>query len=229
MKRGTGFLRYVVSSIEITPVDAATPKLEGVPVVWRPRPNSADGGDNQGTELALMSWTPFATPAAVVGGSELDAQITSIWGGVCKAGAPATSVIWSFRTQAAGASKTGWKLTGIAAPDPPDTVRSGPPPLLLRVTEPWRPLKGNNPQTATVLPALVISQTVRCTPQAPAATQPLVDWTKFSSAAQLTTVTLQKGGWLNNDADMASLLRYHSMFVSAAAAPSAVAGERLVL
>ncbi|BBX48719.1 hypothetical protein GCM10009641_02350 [Mycobacterium cookii] len=140
-KRGENLYRYTIQSISLAQVSGPGPMLlndaAGVPSVWRPNA-AANGGDDRAIDLALLDWTPFATPQAVVAGSALTTTVTTTWSSVCDPAAPATSVFWCFNRANVGTSPDGWTLQGTAWPDPPDTVRSAPPPLTLKVNELWR-------------------------------------------------------------------------------------------
>jgi hypothetical protein len=158
-KRGDDFYRYTIQSITL-----GGPKLlnaaAGVPSVWRL--NAPPGGDDRAIDLALMDWTPFATPRAVVSSTTLDSQVTHLWGTVCDQAAPPAPVFWDFERAKVGPSPTGWTLTGTAWPDPPDTVRSAPPPLQLTITELWRTGITLVDSLAAVEPAYVLAWPVPC-------------------------------------------------------------------
>ncbi|HKO19013.1 MAG TPA: hypothetical protein VJU82_09010, partial [Acidobacteriaceae bacterium] len=140
-KRGQSFYRYTIQSISLSQVSGPAPALlndaSGVPSVWRQNA-SVNGGDDRSVDLALLDWTPFATPHAVVAGSSLTTTVTNTWSSVCEPAAPVAAVFWCFNRANVGTSTSGWTLQGTAWPDPPNTVRSAPPPLTLKVKEIWR-------------------------------------------------------------------------------------------
>ncbi|MEM9636335.1 MAG: hypothetical protein AAGA94_01710, partial [Pseudomonadota bacterium] len=89
-------------------------------------------------QLALLTWLPNPTPAAIERSEQLRRTITDRWGSICNEPAPAAPVLWSFHEEPLGPSKTGWRLVGKAWPDPPGTERSQDTDLEVSVGESWR-------------------------------------------------------------------------------------------
>lgn len=148
-RRGKRCYRYHLNTVAIEAIDGATgqpldsPLLDGEdkPNTWwddRPASPTPVVGDDVGAQLALLTWTPNATPAAAI--RTLDRTTTNVrrWGNVCLPVAPATPILWTLGGQPAGPSQAGWDLRGIAWPDPPGTTRLDLPALDLAVREPWR-------------------------------------------------------------------------------------------
>ena len=149
-------LSYDVLSVDITPTVTGGP----TPATWwtlRP-PNEA----NEGVHLALLSWVPEATPKALVRSETLDERITDRWGTVCSQAAPPAAVLWTFRFEPLGPDDRGWTVDGEQWPDPPNTVRSTPPQLELRVTERWRSGDAVADAARGVAPAEVVLGLVGC-------------------------------------------------------------------
>jgi large repetitive protein len=186
-KRGENFYRYTIQSITIHG-PALLNSASGVPSTWRL--NAPPGGDDRAIDLALMDWTPCATPRAVVSSTALDNQVTHIWGTVCDQSAPPAPVFWDFEQAKIGVSSTGWALVGTAWPDPPGTVRSAPPPLKLTVTELWRTGVAVVDSMAAVEPAYVLAWPVPCIPEqltAPPPSQLISDDHPEISSAKVQT------------------------------------------
>lgn len=154
VKRGRMSYKYVINSITIAQSLTINPG-EVVPLTWRTR-HDAPGGDDNNCELALLDWTPNATPKALTRSEYLIEQIEDRWIRVCFTGAPPTSILWTFQEEALGASPKGWTLEGTAWPDPPDTIRSEPPDLVSKVNDKWR--TGNELFEAQILiePSIVV-------------------------------------------------------------------------
>lgn len=89
-------------------------------------------------QLALLTWVPNATPAAIERSEHLNRIIYDRWGVVCNDPAPAAPVLWAFHDEPLGPSKSGWRLVGKAWPDPNDTERSDETDLEVGVCESWR-------------------------------------------------------------------------------------------
>jgi hypothetical protein len=131
IQKGEDVFQYTLKSVELIGdlTDGATP------AVWWPQ---KAGDNNAQAQLALLSWIPDPTPKAIERSKFLDETITETWGTVCRPAAPPTSVMFTFLQEALGPSLYGWMMDGEAWPDPPNTVRSVPPNLKLKVTERWR-------------------------------------------------------------------------------------------
>jgi hypothetical protein len=118
------FVRYKLKSLLLN-----QPLLENnrpKPVNFWKKPADKPGDDESSVDLALLSWSPDPTPRAVQRSKELTDTIIDRWEIVCRQIAPATSVLYTFNQKPAGFSEAGWKLNGIAFPDPPGTIRSKP-------------------------------------------------------------------------------------------------------
>ncbi|RYZ13959.1 MAG: hypothetical protein EOP49_53995, partial [Sphingobacteriales bacterium] len=97
---------------------------EPKPVRFWKKATDKPGDAESSVDLALLSWSPDATPRAVQRSKELVQTVTNRWEIVCKQIAPATSVFYSFNQKPLGYSYAGWNLNGIAWPDAPGTLRS---------------------------------------------------------------------------------------------------------
>ncbi len=139
VQRGERFYRYEVKSVRLTAAGADDPVEKGdTPVVWWDRQGNPAAHDDSDVQLALLDWIPDPTPAAALRTQARDAAMLEKWGTVCSDIAKEASVFWTFQGKASGASASGWTLVGTPWPDPPGTIRSSPPPVILKVTEPWR-------------------------------------------------------------------------------------------
>ncbi|WP_121355640.1 OmpA family protein [Flavisolibacter nicotianae] len=118
------FVRYKLTSLSLSQplLENSKPK----PVNFWKKPTDKPGDDESSVDLALLSWSPDPTPRAVQRSKELTDTVTDRWEIVCKQIAPATSVLYTFNQKPLGLSDAGWKLAGVAFPDPPGTVRSKP-------------------------------------------------------------------------------------------------------
>lgn len=127
-------VRYDIVSVELTGAD-----LDGAerPSVWWLPDSPLDA--NAGVQLALLTWTPTATPKAIETSNWLSQTVIDRWGSACRPPADPAPVLWTFLRQANGPRLTGWRLKdGIPQPDEAGTVRSAPPDVELRVQEAWR-------------------------------------------------------------------------------------------
>ena len=152
-------MKYEVAEITISP---AIPGGLTIPVTWwQPaRPNAS--GDSQATDkgvnLALNSWIPVPFPSAYQRSQQQEQTIRDRFEVICQPIAPATSILWTFNAHFTittnsiirnpgdpfpGYSPAGWKLNGIAWPDPPGTQRSEFPNLKLYVHEGDYPNRNN--------------------------------------------------------------------------------------
>ncbi|MBS1813314.1 MAG: hypothetical protein JSS87_00395 [Acidobacteria bacterium] len=157
VQRGDLWYKYTLHSVELIGTVSAGP----TPATWW---NTKAGDQALEAQLALLSWIPNATPKAFTSSKYLDETVTEQWGTVCSKGAPPAAVLWTFFGQRVGPSETGWLLTGTAQPDPPDTVRSSWPSLLLRVTERWCCGNSSIDNLRGIIPAEVDAQAVACAP-----------------------------------------------------------------
>ncbi len=142
---GARQVRYEIKSITIDPElpDGNT----DIPVTWwqpaRPDAPADSQATDKGVNLALNSWIPVPFPRAYQRSDEQRQVIRNRFEVICREIAPATSVLWTFNQQQSGASPPGWKLDGIAWPDPPDAYRSIPPQTRLHIHEPDYPARTN--------------------------------------------------------------------------------------
>lgn len=107
-----------------------------IPVAWWSNNPVLDRAD--ALQLALFTWSPDPTPAAIERSEFLRRKVTDRWGTVCYPAAPAAPVLWSFHRERLGNSEAGWMVDGVAWPDPNETVRSEDPDLTMHVFEAWR-------------------------------------------------------------------------------------------
>ncbi|WP_127473873.1 DUF6603 domain-containing protein [Microbacterium sulfonylureivorans] len=152
---GDRWWRYRVNAIVLTggvgPGDA--------PSTWI-KPLAATG-PHAGPTLALLDWLPTATPTAVPYGENLVETVRHQWGSVCGQGAPPAQVLWTFHDSPDGPSDDGWRLTGVAWPDPPGTARTQAADLRVRVIELWR-IRPRVDLVQGTAPAVVIGDQVLC-------------------------------------------------------------------
>lgn len=159
---GDRWWRYRVTGITVTkvaPGGGATFGPGATPATWIEP--AADAGPHAGADLALLSWSPTATPNAVPYGESLVKTVTKIWGSVCDDAAPPAHVLWTFSDSPNGPSDDGWLLVGVAWPDDPDTVRSNPADTRVQVSEPWR-IAPRVDQAQGTTPAAVIGDVAAC-------------------------------------------------------------------
>lgn len=145
-------LQYVLNELTISPALPGSPPE--IPVTWWQPARPGVSQDSQSTDkavnLALNSWIPVPFPRAYQRSEEQIKTIRDRFEVICKQIAPATSVLWTFNAHFTittssiirnpddpfpGYSLNGWKLNGIAWPDPPGTQRSRAPQLKLYVHE----------------------------------------------------------------------------------------------
>jgi hypothetical protein len=153
--RGEIFFKYTV-----TQVDLSGPLTAGkTPATWW---KQKSGDRPLEAQLALLSWVPEPTPKAIERSKFLEETVKETWGTVCWPAAQPAPVLWTFLQEPLGPSPIGWVLEGEAWPDAPNTVRSGPPDVLLKVTERWRCGDSMLDALAGVIPAQVEGAAVRC-------------------------------------------------------------------
>ena len=155
VQRGDVWFRYTVKDVEL--IGALTPGL--TPATWW-KPKS--GSTAVEAQLAMLTWVPEATPKALGSSRFLDESVHEHWGTVCQPAARPAPVFWTFLRELLGPSASGWNLTGRAWPDAPETVRSGPPDLRLKVSERWRSGRVTADKLRGILPALVGGASVAC-------------------------------------------------------------------
>ena len=160
VQKGNDVFQYTLKKVELIGelLDGATP------AVWWPQ---KAGDEATEAQLALLSWVPDPTPKALERSQFLEETIKETWGTVCRPAAPPTSVMWTFLQEPFGPSLYGWMLDGEAWPDPPDTVRSVPPPLKLKVTERWRTGVHSIDSLTGIIPAIIVGAPVTCPPKRP--------------------------------------------------------------
>ena len=168
-KRGPNFVRYTIDEIELRLVSiGGSPPPAGLdptgpgprPYTWRRGPQ-AGGSDGLPVDLAILDWKPTNVDKAMLEGPALDAMVDDRWEHVCRPVAEPAAVLWTFRLEPLGPSPIGWRLDGIAWPDPDGTHRSVPVDTGLRVVETWRTgtfVDGLLPHK----PAEVVGTLVRC-------------------------------------------------------------------
>ena len=155
VQRGDVWFKYTITNVELLgPLSAGA-----TPATWWA---SKSGAKALEAQLALLSWVPDPTPKAVASSKYLDETIKQVWGTVCEPAAPAAPVLYSFLLQVLGPSDTGWQLYGLPWPDPPNTVRSNPPDVSLKVTERWRCGKPFIDKLRGIIPAEVDGAFVPC-------------------------------------------------------------------
>ena len=155
VQRGDMWYQYTLTKVElIGPVTAGK-----TPAVWW---NSKAGDQALEAQLALLSWVPDPTPKAVGSSKFLDETTHEKWGSVCEPAAPPTPIFWTFFFQLLGPSNYGWLPFGLAWPDPPQTVRSAPPDIYLKVTERWRVGNPMIDRMRGIVPAEIEGAAVQC-------------------------------------------------------------------
>jgi hypothetical protein len=155
VERGDVWFKYTVQTVEL--IGSVTAGNQ--PATWW---KSKAGAQALEAQLALLSWVPEATPKAVGSSKYLDETVKEQWGTVCWPAAPAAPVFWTFLAQVLGPSAVGWRLEGKAWPDPPQSVRSMPPDLNLKVTERWRCGDPVIDRLRGIVPAQVEGKSVQC-------------------------------------------------------------------
>lgn len=131
VQRGDVSYKYTITKIELT----GTLTAGATPATWW---NTKAGAQALEAQLALLSWVPDPTPKAVGSSTYLDETTKEKWGTICQPAAPPAPIFYTFFFQPLGPSDWGWDPYGLAYPDPPNTVRSGPPDMSLHVSERWR-------------------------------------------------------------------------------------------
>ncbi|MCC6589313.1 MAG: hypothetical protein IT168_21625 [Bryobacterales bacterium] len=160
VQKGNDVFQYTLKKVELIGelLDGSTP------AVWWPQ---KAGDEAMEAQLALLSWVPDPTPKAIEKSKFLEETIKETWGTVCEPAAPPTSVLWTFLQEPFGPSLYGWMLDGEPWPDPPNTVRSQPPPTKLKVTERWRTSVYTIDTLTGIIPAEIVGAPVICPPKRP--------------------------------------------------------------
>lgn len=192
VQKGNDVFQYKLKQVELIGelMDGSTP------AVWWPQKAGAEATEAQ---LALLSWIPDPTPKAIERSKFLEETIKETWGTVCQPAAPPTSILWTFLEEPSGPSLYGWMLDGEAWPDPPNTIRSAPPPLKLKVTERWRTGIYAIDSLTGIIPAEIVGAAVRCPPKQPepgiSSTPPGTTTLSSPNAAQIpgTTTPIRAG------------------------------------
>ena len=155
IQKGDDVFQYTLTSVELIGdlLDGSTP------AVWWPQ---KAGDTPTQAQLGLLSWVPDPTPKAIERSHFLEETVKETWGTVCFPAAAPTSVLFTFLHEPFGPSTYGWVLDGKPWPDPPDTIRSVPPTLTLKVSERWRTASDEVDELAGVIPAVVEGAPVVC-------------------------------------------------------------------
>ena len=124
-------VRFELKDVKITN-NTTGEVVHDLPAVWRAATEMVQGQDTT-VDLALNSTQPTGTPRAFERSDELNKTVAQRWGGMCQPIAPAAPVLWTFHQKPLGTSSSGWKVVGVAAPDPPQSTRSQPPDSVLQV------------------------------------------------------------------------------------------------
>ncbi|MBG6240057.1 hypothetical protein IWX78_003048 [Mycetocola sp. CAN_C7] len=154
---GDRWWRYEL--VNVTLDGPLTPATGKTPSTWWAAP--ADAGPVAGPTLALLDWLPTPHSAAVPYGEALTTQVKHRWGTVCGNAAPPARLLWTFDRCPTGPSPVGWRLDGVAWPDPPDRPRSIPVAGRVDITEPWR-IDPVTDRVQATQPATVIGDAVPC-------------------------------------------------------------------
>ncbi|WP_076262541.1 hypothetical protein [Intrasporangium flavum] len=158
---GDRWWRYDVSAVTLTGgALIPSPPTGKTPSAWWT--GAPAGTAVPTTALALLDWLPTPFSRAIPYGEQLTTSVTERWGTVCHPAAPAAPVLWTFDGKPAGPSVPGWRLDGVAWPDPPGTTRSAPVQAPMRVTEPWRTGDPDVDLLQGTDPAVVLADAVPC-------------------------------------------------------------------
>ncbi|MBU1378540.1 MAG: hypothetical protein KKE02_15335 [Alphaproteobacteria bacterium] len=161
IERGDFDYKYDVTAVELTRADGGAVVGAGpTPSTWWTLNDPTEG--NLVAQLSLLNWTPNPTPKAVERSEFLEETVKDRWGTVCHDAAPAAAVLWTFEHEPTGPSETGWKVDGIAWPDPPETKRSVDPELELDVHERWRSGDRQLDRLRGIIPAIIVGAQVAC-------------------------------------------------------------------
>lgn len=173
IKRGDYSYKYLVKGVELTRADGGDVVGPGpTPSTWWTLNDPTEG--NLVAQLSLLNWVPNPTPKAVEHSEFLEETVEDRWGTVCHDAAPAAAVLWTFENEPTGPSETGWRVDGIAWPDPADTKRSAELEHELDVWERWRTGDRQLDRLRGIIPATIVAAQVPCREKprdpAPAAT-----------------------------------------------------------
>lgn len=156
IQRSNDRVTYTLESVELvgTVIGTNTPASW-----WTLRPPT---DPNESAQLALLSWLPTAVSKALQRSEQQIETVRDRWSTVCYDAAPPASVLWTFRFEPLGPSGSGWDVDGEPWPDPPNTVRSTPPPTHLSVTERWRCGDPLVDEFRGIYPAEVVGAMIKC-------------------------------------------------------------------
>lgn len=158
--RGDVFFKYTLTEVDL--IGSVT--AGATPATWWAQKS---GDKPLEAQLALLSWVPEATPKAIESSKFLEETVKETWGTVCWPAAPQAPVFWDFLREVLGPSPIGWILEGEAWPDPPNTVRSQDPDILLKVTERWRCGDSKLDVLTGIIPAQVEGAAAHCPSRRP--------------------------------------------------------------
>jgi hypothetical protein len=153
--RGDVFYKYTVKQVDLS----GSLTVGQTPATWW---KQKSGDRPLEAQLALLSWLPEPTPKAVERSQFLEETVKETWGTVCWPAAAPAPILWTFLREPLGPSPIGWILEGEAWPDAPNTVRSAPPDLVLKVTERWRCGDFSTDALTGIIPAQVEGIAVPC-------------------------------------------------------------------
>ncbi|WP_448060924.1 hypothetical protein [Cellulomonas hominis] len=166
-ERGGERYRYELTRVQLERVDAGTgspvaPTVTGTsaPLVWWSLDPTSE--PSPVAQLALLTTDPVPATKAIEKTEHLVEDVVDRWGTVCAPPADPAEVLWTFRFEDLGPSRTGWDLEGVAWPDDPGTVRTSAPDTTVRVTERWRSGDGQIDAMRGILPAWVVGGAVPC-------------------------------------------------------------------
>ncbi|MCB5185576.1 hypothetical protein LG201_10215 [Methylobacillus gramineus] len=161
IKRGDYAYRYHLKSVELIRADGGDITGPGPrPSTWWTLNDPIEG--NLVAQLSLLNWTPNATPKAVERSEFLENNTEERWGTVCHEAAPAAAILWTFENEPSGPSESGWKVDGIAWPDPANSKRSAVPVLEVKVWERWRSGDRQLDRQRGIIPAAITPALVPC-------------------------------------------------------------------
>jgi hypothetical protein len=187
VQRGDMWYQYTLTKVELVgPVTSGK-----TPAVWW---NTKAGDKALEAQLALLSWVPNPTPAAVGSSSFLDESTAQSWGTVCQSAAPPAPVFWTFFFQILGPSNSGWKPFGLPYPDPPQTIRSAPPDLRLNLTERWRCGDQFVDNMRAIVPAEIEGAAIACAPANAPIAAPLLSRAAAATPRASDPVLALRGG-----------------------------------
>lgn len=163
IKRGDFEYRYDLIEVRLETADGEPPISTGnAPSVWWTQNSPVD--DNLSAQLALLNWIPNPSPKALERTEFLEETVKDRWGSICNDAAPAAPVLWTFHDEPLGPSESGWRVKGIAWPDPAGTSRSAEPELELHIFETWRTGERTLDRNRGIIPAVIEGGKIPCFP-----------------------------------------------------------------